>query len=46
MEGLYHTKEKETFKEGEHSVSKGGLSKAMRKLVGRGVNWEDQCEEE
>jgi len=32
--------------EGKQSVKKGGLSKAVRKLMGRGVNWDDEWEEE
>jgi len=47
VEGLYSGKEQETFKkEGQQSVKKGGLSKAVRKVMGRGVNWEDEWEEE
>jgi len=42
VEGLYNGKEKETFKVGEYSFRKGRLSKAVRKLMGRGVNWEDE----
>lgn len=45
MEGLYYGKEMETFKEGKQSGSTVGVSKAVRKLMGRGVNWEDESEE-
>ena len=46
MEGLYNGKEKEMLKEGKQSVRKERLSKAVRKPIGRGVNWEDEWEEE
>ena len=47
VEGLYRGKEQETFKkEGKQSVKKGGLSKAVRKVMGSGVNWEEEWEEE
>jgi len=46
VEGLYIGKVQETFKkEGKQSVKKGGLSKAVWKLMKRGVNWEDECEQ-
>jgi hypothetical protein len=47
VEGLYGGKEQETFKkEGKQSVKKRGLSKKVRKVMGRSVNWEDEWEEE
>ena len=47
VEGLYIGKELETFKEEwKPSFTKGGVSKAVRKLMGRSVNWEDEREEE
>ena len=47
VEGLYSGKEQETFKdEGNQSVTKWGLSNVVRKLMGRGMNWEDAWEEE
>jgi hypothetical protein len=47
VEGLYSGKEQEMFKkEGKQSVKKGGLSKVVRKVIGRGVYWEDEWEEE
>jgi len=47
VEGLYSGKEQEMFKEeGKQSVKTGGLSNAVRKLMGRGVNWQDEWEEE
>jgi len=47
VEGLYGGKEQEMFKkEGKQSVTKRGLSKKVRKLMGRTVNWEDEWEEE
>jgi len=46
-EGRYNGKEEGSFKEeGKQSVRQGGLSKAVRKLIRRGVNWEDEWEEE
>ena len=46
VEELYNRKEKETLQEGEQLVRKGGLSKAVRKAMGRGVTWADEWEEE
>jgi hypothetical protein len=47
VEGLYGGKEQETFKkEGKQSVMNRGLSKKVRKVMGRRVNWEDEWEEE
>jgi len=46
VEGLHNGKEKETFQEGKQSVRNGGPSKTVRKLMGRGVNQEDEWEEE
>jgi len=47
VEGLYGGKEQETFKkEAKQSVETRGLSKAVRKVMGRGDNWEDEWEEE
>ena len=47
VEGLYIGKEQETFEEGgKQSVNKGGLSKAVRKVMGRGLNWNDEWEQE
>jgi len=47
VEALYSGKEQDTFKtEGKQSVKKGGLLKAVRKEMGRGMNWENQWEEE
>ena len=47
VEGIYNGKEEESLKEeGKQSVRKGGLSKAVRKLMGRGVNWADEWKEE
>jgi len=47
VEGLYSGKEQETFKkEVKQSLNNGGLWKAPRKVMGRGVNWEDEWEEE
>jgi len=47
VEGLYSGKEQETFKkQAKQSVKKGGLSKVVRKVMGRGVNWEDEWEVE
>jgi len=47
VEGSYSGKEQETFKkEGNQSVKYGGLLKAVRKVMGRGVNWEDEWEGE
>jgi hypothetical protein len=34
------------LKEGTQSVKKGELSRGVRKVIGRGVNWEDEWEEE
>jgi hypothetical protein len=47
MEGLYGRNEQETFKnDGKQSVQIRGLSKAVRKEMGRGMNWEYEWEEE
>jgi len=47
VEGLYGGKEEITFKkEGKHSVKKWGLSKKLRNVMGRGVKWENEWEEE
>jgi len=47
VEGLYSGKEQEMFKkEAKKSVKKGGLSKAVRRVMGRGVNRKDEWEEE
>jgi hypothetical protein len=47
VEGIYNGKEEGSFEEeGKQSVEKGGLSRAVRKLMGRGVNREDVWEEE
>ena len=47
VEGLYSGKEQETFKnDGKQSVKKGGLSKVVRKVMGREMNSEDEQEEE
>lgn len=47
VEECYSWKEQETFKvEGKQSVKERRLSKAGRKLMGIGVNWEDVWEEE
>jgi hypothetical protein len=47
VEGIYNGKEEGSFEEeGKQSVGKGGLSKAVRKLMGRGVSLEDVWEEE
>jgi len=47
VEGLSSGKEQETFKEEEkQSVTKGGLPKAVRKLIGRVMDWENDWEEE
>jgi hypothetical protein len=46
VEILDSMKEQKTFKEErKQSVRKVGLSKAMRTLIGRGMNWEDEREE-
>jgi len=45
--GLYSAKEQETVKkEGKQSLKKRGLSKKVRKVMARSVNWEDEWEEE
>jgi hypothetical protein len=42
VKGLYEGNDHETSKkEGKHSVEKKGLSKWVRKVMGRGVNSED-----
>lgn len=47
MEELHNGKEQETFKEDrKQSVREGGLSKAVRKLMGRGMKWENEWEVE
>jgi len=47
VEGLYGGKEQEMFKkEGKQSVKKRGLSKKVRKVMGRSVNWDEEWEEE
>lgn len=47
MEGIYNGKEEGSFEEEEkQSVIKGGLSNALRKQIGSGVNWEDIWEAE
>jgi len=46
VEGLYNRKEKERFKEGKQSVREGGQLKVVRKLMGTGMNWEVQWEQE
>jgi hypothetical protein len=47
VEELYGGKEQERFKkEGKQSVKNRGLSKKIRKVMGRSVNWEDEWEEE
>jgi len=33
-------------KEAEHSAKNGVLSQAVRKLMGKGMDWNDTCEEE
>jgi hypothetical protein len=40
VEGLHSGNEQQTFKkEGKLSVKKRGLSKKIRKVMGRGVDW-------
>jgi hypothetical protein len=47
VEGLYGGKVHEMFKkEQKHSVKNWGLWKAVRKVMGRGVNWEVEWGEE
>jgi hypothetical protein len=46
VEGLYNGKEKETFKEEEQSVRKGGQSKVLSKLTRSSVHWENEWDEE
>jgi len=47
VEGLYSGKEQETFKkEGKRSVKTRGQSKAVRKVMGIGMNCKDEWEEE
>ena len=47
LEGLYSGKEQKMFKEeGKQSVKKRELSKVVRKLIGRVLNWENVWEEE
>ena len=46
VEGVYNGKEKEMFRQEKQSVRKEGQSKAERKLMRRGVNWEDEWEEQ
>jgi hypothetical protein len=46
-EGIYNGKEEELLEEeGKPSVKEGGQLKAVRNLMGRGVNQEDVWEEE
>ena len=46
VEGVYNGKDKEMFTEGKQSVRKEGLSKVVRKLMGTGVNLENECEDQ
>jgi hypothetical protein len=43
VEGLYTRKQQKTFKnEGKQSVKNGRLSKGVRKVMVRGMNWVDE----